>query len=63
MSELQPSDAARPNILFLLTDNQRDDQMGCARNPIIQTPNMDRLAEGGTRFANAFVTTPICAAT
>ena len=53
---------ARPNILFLLTDNQRDDQMGCAGNPIIQTPNMDRLAEGGTRFANAFVTTPICAA-
>ena len=52
----------RPNILFLLTDNQRCDMMGCAGNPIIHTPNMDKLADGGVRFTNAFVTTPICAA-
>ena len=52
----------RPNILFLLTDNQGWDMMGCAGNPIIHTPNMDRLASGGVRFVNAFVTTPICAA-
>jgi len=53
---------ARPNILFLLTDDQRYDAMGCAGNPIVRTPHMDALARGGVRFRNAFVTTPICAA-
>ncbi len=52
----------RPNIILLLTDDQRCDALGCAGNPIIQTPNMDLLAQNGMRFANAFVTTPICAA-
>ena len=54
--------ASVPNILFLLTDNQRNDLLGCAGNPIIQTPNLDRLAANGVRFANAFCTSPICAA-
>lgn len=52
----------RPNIIFLLTDDQRWDAMHCAGNPIIYTPNLDRLALDGVRFQNAFVTTPICAA-
>jgi len=52
----------RPNILFLFTDDQRWDAMGCAGNPIVQTPQMDRLAEEGVRYEYAFVTTPICAA-
>ncbi len=56
------ADAAHPNILFFLTDDQRFDHMGCAGDPVVQTPNMDRLAARGTRFTNAFVTTPICAA-
>ncbi len=51
-----------PNILFLLTDNQRNDLLGCAGHPIVQTPNIDRLAASGLRFANAFCTSPICAA-
>ena len=50
-----------PNILFILTDNQRADLLGCAGNPIIQTPHLDLLAQRGVRFANAFATTPICA--
>jgi arylsulfatase A-like enzyme len=54
--------AERPNILFILTDDQRFDTMGCAGNPIIWTPNVDRLAGEGVRFERAFVTTPICAA-
>ena len=54
--------ASVPNILFLLTDNQRNDLLGCVGNPIIQTPNIDRLAANGVRFANAFCTSPICAA-
>ena len=50
-----------PNIIFLLTDDQRWDTMGCTGNPIIQTPNMDAMANDGVRFTNAFVTTSICA--
>lgn len=50
------------NIILLLTDDQRWDALGCAGNTIIQTPSMDLLAKNGIRFTNAFVTTPICAA-
>ena len=50
----------RPNILFILADDQRNDTLGCAGHPIVQTPHIDRLAEQGVRFQNAFVTTPIC---
>lgn len=53
---------SRPNIIFLLTDNQRADLVGCAGNRIIHTPNLDLLGYRGVRFANAFATTPICAA-
>lgn len=52
----------RPNIIFILTDDQRWDALGFAGNSIIQTPEMDRLAAQGTYYENAFVTTPICAA-
>lgn len=52
----------RPNIIFILTDDQRWDALGFAGNSIIQTPEMDRLAAEGTYYENAFVTTPICAA-
>ena len=51
-----------PNILFIVTDDQRWDALGYAGNEIIQTPEMDRLARKGTYFAKTFVTTPICAA-
>lgn len=43
-----------------MTDDQRADALACAGNPIIHTPNLDRLAEEGVRFTNAFVTTAIC---
>lgn len=52
-----------PNLVFLMTDNHRWDMLGCMGNEIIQTPNIDRLAERGVRFTNAFCTTSICAAT
>ena len=51
---------ARPNILFLLADDQRYNTLGIAGHPIIQTPTIDRLATEGVRFRNAFVTTSIC---
>jgi alpha-L-rhamnosidase len=52
----------KPNIIFILTDDQRWDALGIAGNSIIQTPEMDALARSGTYFKNAFSTTPICAA-
>lgn len=52
----------RPNIIFILTDDQRWDAMGYAGNQIIKTPEMDKLASQGVYFRYAFVTTPICAA-
>jgi arylsulfatase A-like enzyme len=50
----------KPNIIFLLTDDQRWDAMGAMGNNIIQTPNMDKLANEGVLFQNAYVTTSIC---
>lgn len=52
--------AARPNIVFLLTDDQRWDALGCMGNPVIRTPNVDRLAAQGVVFERNFVTTSIC---
>jgi N-acetylglucosamine-6-sulfatase len=49
-----------PNIVFVLVDDMRWDEMGVAGHPFLETPNMDRLAREGTRFANAFATTPLC---
>ncbi|MCF7955676.1 MAG: sulfatase-like hydrolase/transferase, partial [Phycisphaerae bacterium] len=54
--------AKRPNIIFLLTDDQRNDTLGCAGHPVVKTPNIDKLAGDGVRFENCFVTTAICAA-
>lgn len=52
--------AKKPNFVFFMTDDQRWDGMSCAGNPVIKTPNMDRIAEGGVRFTNMFVTTSLC---
>ena len=51
----------RPNILFVMTDDQTAEQMSCAGNQILQTPNMDRIANEGIRFQNAFCTNSLCA--
>ena len=50
----------RPNILFMLTDDQRWDALGAAGHPVLKTPNMDRLAHEGVHFRNAFCTTSLC---
>ncbi|HOD81916.1 MAG TPA: sulfatase-like hydrolase/transferase [Phycisphaerae bacterium] len=49
----------RPNFLFIFTDDQRYDALGCV-NPHARTPHMDALAARGVRFSNAFVTLSIC---
>ncbi len=61
-STIAKQKSPKPNILFFLIDDQRDDVLGCAGHPFIQTPTVDKLAENGIRFTNAFVTTSICAA-
>lgn len=50
----------RPNIILILTDDQRWDCLSAAGHPILRTPNIDRLASEGAYFRNAFVTTSIC---
>ncbi|MEZ5403754.1 MAG: arylsulfatase [Bryobacteraceae bacterium] len=50
----------RPNILFVMTDQQRGDCTGAAGNRAIRTPNMDRIAAEGVNFSNAFSSTPTC---
>lgn len=55
------NEPAKPNILVLLTDDQRPDTLGCYNVDCpIETPALDRLANDGIRFQNSFVTTPIC---
>lgn len=48
------------NVLFIITDQQRADHLGCSGNPDLKTPNIDRLASEGIRFSNAFCANPIC---
>ena len=48
------------NLLFILSDQHSRDVAGCYGHPMVQTPNLDRLAAGGTRFASAYTSCPIC---
>lgn len=50
----------RPNILLLITDQQRWDALGANGNPDIQTPHLDRLAAQGVNFDHCFVQNPVC---
>ena len=57
MASRNPS---RPNLLFILSDDQGAWAMGCAGNEEIRTPNLDRLAREGIRFDNFFCASPVC---
>lgn len=50
----------RPNVLFILSDDQGPWAMHCAGNSEIITPTLDRLADGGIRFENFFCVSPVC---
>lgn len=54
-----PGEAAPRNVIFILTDDQRYDEMGFM-NPILKTPHIDAMAAEGVHFRNAFVTTSLC---
>ena len=49
----------QPNVLWIYGEDLSPD-LGCYGTPAVQTPNIDRFAEDGTRFTNAFVTCPVC---
>ena len=51
---------ARPNIVFILVDDLRWDELGIAGHPFLKTPKIDRIGKEGALFRNAFLTTPLC---
>ena len=51
---------SQPNIILIVTDQQRHDALGCAGNPVLRTPHLDRLAARGVRFTRAYTTSPLC---
>ena len=52
----------KPNIVFLLTDDQTIGALGCSGNPDVITPHLDKLASDGVHFRNHYDTTSICMA-
>ena len=52
---------SRPTIIFVMTDDHTVRELSCYGNEVLHTPNMDRLAAEGTRFANTFCTNALCA--
>ena len=52
-----------PNFLVIISDGHRKDALGCAWHPIVHTPHLDRLAARGTRFTNAYTSSPMCVPT
>jgi arylsulfatase A-like enzyme len=52
--------APRPNVVFILIDDLRWDELGCTGHPFLKTPNVDRIACEGALFRNFFATTPLC---
>ena len=51
---------SRPNIVFLLTDDQRDNTLGIMGHEWVETPNIDQLIRSGVRFNNAYIAEPTC---
>ena len=52
----------RPNILFIMTDQQRFDTIAALGNAHIHTPNLDRLVRRGISFSRAYASCPVCVA-
>ena len=50
-----------PNIVFIITDQQRTDTIAATGHPWMDTPNLDRLVNEGTSFSNMYCTAPCCA--
>lgn len=59
-SKLQKEEEKKPNLLFIMTDQQRFDALSIAGNKILHTPNLDRLAKEGAWFTNAYTPYAVC---
>ena len=60
MAGARAAAAPRPNILWLMADEFRADTMHCAGHPVVATPNLDRIAREGMRFATCYTVSPVC---
>lgn len=60
MGDIEQTVKKKPNLLFIFTDQQRADSLGCYGNDIAITPNLNRLAAESLVFENAYVTQPTC---
>ena len=60
LAQSDRSQQPRPNIIFILVDDLRWDDLGIAGHPFVKTPNIDRMGREGALFRNAFMTTPLC---
>jgi len=49
-----------PNIVFIITDQQRHDHLGCAGHPVLRTPHLDRIAARGLRMERHYCNQPLC---
>ncbi|MBA4140514.1 MAG: sulfatase-like hydrolase/transferase, partial [Segetibacter sp.] len=56
-----PIQKSKPNIVWIITEDMSP-ELGCYGYPLVQTPNLDRLASQGVRYTNTFVTGPVCSA-
>lgn len=59
-ASLEAAEHPRPNLILIVVDDLRWDELSCAGHPFVKTPNIDRIAREGAMFTNAFVTTPLC---
>lgn len=53
-------DSSIRKVIFIMTDSQRKDMVGCYGNPHMRTPNIDNLAAGGIKFEKAYTAQPVC---
>lgn len=58
-TQIEDAEQPKPNILFIMTDQQRWDAMGCSGG-WVQTPNLDQIASEGVRYTNCVTTSPVC---
>lgn len=56
----EQKESAKPNIIYIFTDQQSAKMMSCAGNKWLKTPAMDYMAENGMRFTRAYTTNPVC---
>lgn len=57
---MQTDTTELPNIVLVMTDQQRADYLGCYGHPVLKTPHIDSLASAGTRFERCYVASPVC---